>query len=96
VVSSTPWKRPEVTVCVIGSSFRHVTVVPRSTVAFAGWNIRELRLITGPAGGEAPAGAEARVEGVVAADSALALQPASVPAAISNEALPMTSLRRTG
>ena len=50
VVSSTPTKRPDVTVGVIGSSLRQVTVVPTSTVVVDGSNISELRLMTGPAG----------------------------------------------
>jgi hypothetical protein len=89
VVLSTPTKRPDVTVCVIGSSFRQVTVVPTFTVVVEGLNISELRLITGPAG------ADAVLVGVVAADSLEALQPARLPTVMSNEPALMRSLRRT-
>jgi hypothetical protein len=80
---------PEVTVCVMGSSLRQVTVSPTFTVVVEGLNISELRLITGPAGAER---ADVELEGVVSADSALALQPARLPAAMSIAAAPTTSL----
>ena len=88
MVLSTPMKRPDVMVWVIGSSLRQVTVVPTCTVVEAGWNISELRLITGPEGADVVA------IGAVAADSAFTLQPARAPAAMSSEAAPMRSLRR--
>ena len=50
MVLSTPMKRPDVMVWVIGSSLRQVIVVPTCTVVVAGWNISELRLMTGPEG----------------------------------------------
>jgi hypothetical protein len=93
VVLSMPMKRPEVTVCVMGSSLRQVTVSPTFTVVVEGLNISELRSITGPAGAD---GADVVLEGAVSADSALALQPAKLPAAMSRAATPRTSLRRTG
>ncbi len=52
VFLSTPSKRPDVTVWLIGSSLRQVTVVPTFTVVVEGLNISELRLITGPAGAD--------------------------------------------
>jgi hypothetical protein len=54
-----------------------------------GLNISELRLTTGP-------GADVVAVGAVIDDSAFALQPAKAPAAASNEAVALTSLRRTG
>lgn len=56
VVLSTPTKRPEVTVCVIASSLRQVMVSPTFTVIVVGWNISELRLITGPVGADVAVG----------------------------------------
>jgi hypothetical protein len=90
VFLSTPSKRPDVTVWVIGSSLRQVTVVPTFTVVVEGLNISELRLITGPAGADVVA------VGAVIDDSAFALQPARAPAVMSSEAAATTSLRRTG
>jgi hypothetical protein len=75
---------------VIDSSLRQVTVVPTSTVVSVGWNMSELRLMTGPAG------ADAVLDGTVAADSADVPQPARAPTAIINDAPLMRSLRRTG
>ncbi|HJV13266.1 MAG TPA: hypothetical protein VJ625_05175 [Propionibacteriaceae bacterium] len=43
-----------------------------------------------------PAGADAVLDGTVAADSADVLQPARAPTAIINDAPLMMSLRRTG
>jgi len=65
-------------------------VVPTFTVVVGGLNISELRLTTGPAGADVVA------VGAVIDDSAFALQPAKAPAAISSEAVALTSLRRTG
>jgi hypothetical protein len=73
----------------MGSSLRQVTVSPTFTVVVEGLNISELRLITGPAGAE---GTDVELEGVVSADSALALQPARLPAVMSIAAAPTTSL----
>lgn len=78
--------------CVIGSSLRQVTVSPTFTVVAEGLNISELRLITGPVGAD---GADVMREGAVGADSALALQPARPPAAMSRAAAPRMSLRST-
>jgi hypothetical protein len=89
VVLSTPSKRPDVTVCVIGSSSRQVIVVPTFTVIVEGLNISELILINGPGG------ADVVLIEVVAGVSAWALQPASAPAAMNTEAAPMINLRRT-
>jgi len=89
VVLSTPTKRPEVTVCVIASSLRQVMVSPTFTVIVVGWNISELRLITGPVGADVAVGTAVGV-------SAWALQPATAPAAMNTEVTPMMSLRRTG
>ena len=66
----------------MGSSLRQVTVVPTLTVVVGGLNISELRLMTGPAG------TDAVLVGAVAADSALVLQPARLPAVMSNEPAP--------
>ena len=90
VVLSTPSKRPEVTVCVMGSSLRQVIVVPIFTVVVEGWNISELRLMTGPAG------ADAVGVGAVAGVSESALQPARPAAAMNKDAAQTTSRRRTG
>jgi len=54
-----------------------------------GLNISELRLMTEPAGVD---GADVVLEGTVGADSALALQPARPPAAMSRAAAPRTTL----
>jgi len=75
---------------VIGSSLRHVTVVPTWTVVVEGLNINELRLMTGPAG------TDDVLVGAVGGGSAWALHPARPPAAMRSEAAPMRSLRRTG
>jgi hypothetical protein len=80
---------PEVTVCPMGSSLRQVTVSPTLTVVVEGLNISELRLITGPAGAD---GADVVLEGTIGADSALALQPARPPAAMSSAAAPRMTL----
>jgi hypothetical protein len=58
-------------------------------VVVEGMNISELRLITGPAG------ADAVLVGVVAADSPEAVQPVRLPTVMSNEPAPIKSLRRT-
>src|SRR4051794_23612045 len=90
---SMPMKRPEVTVCVMGSSLRQVTVSPTFTVIVEGLNISELRLITGPAGAD---GADVGWDGAVSAESALGLQPARLATAMSRAAAPRTSLCPTG
>ena len=85
-----PMKRPEVTVCVMGSSLRQVTDSPTFTVVVEGLNVSELRLITGPVG------ADGAIAGATGAVSALAPQPARLPAAMSSAAAPRMSLRRVG
>jgi hypothetical protein len=57
-------------------------------VVVEGLNISELRLITGPAGAD---GADVVLE-AIGADSALALQPARPPAAMSRAAAPRMTL----
>ena len=79
--------------CPMGSSLRQVTVSPTFTVVVDGLNISELRLITEPVGADAAA---VVLEGAIAADSALARQPARLPAASSRAATPKTSLWPTG
>ena len=91
---SMPSKRPDVTVCVIGSSLRHVIVVPTFTVVVDGWNISELMLITGPADTDGVLMGAALIEGGVDV-SAWALQPARALTVMNAEAVPMISLRRT-
>jgi hypothetical protein len=74
---------------VIGSSLRHVTVVPTGTVVVEGLNISELRLMTGPAC------ADDALAGAIGDDSeAWALQPTRAPAAMRSDAAPIPSLRR--
>ena len=82
-------KRPDVTVWVMGSSLRQVTVVPTLTVVVEGLNISELKLTIGPAG------ADVVLVGADAADSAQVLQPARPAAAMISEAAPVRRLRRT-